>query len=545
MDRPIVVNSLLCFIHNYRHSLLPEQLKALLHNYFSKSARSMARATLTELLPSISLPEMATATYPADTTDPDDHVDNDSDLLYLYDRITGSEQSPVFVAADLNILPLQLITDKDDSKSELLREIRQLKRFIQDALNGRVDEPSINQADSGVQTICERQPDCDFHDQSSSGYCLTSPKSSFKSATNASTSSPELPASTSSISSTPCSSLIPTTMASPASPYPENNQSIIGLNNSMLDSTLALNDNGSLSNGGSNQDSTTTTIASTTNNYNRRKRDGSGNRLDAMIRKLASRQKEKEAAAAAILANGSSGISMCSGLITSTISSSSCSSSSSSSLLLPLSSSSLSSSITITTTTASLVVPPEQLTPPAKAIWHTQMIDPVAYVSMLRTMSGAAAAAAAVTAISSPSSIFPSINKTMQNDHRSKNDSVTEFGDSLEDGSIELAEKNSNESSPSPSDSSNNVDDTMYTAADLAEKPFTCEHTSCHKRFANKFLLKKHQFIHTGLRPHCCPFCGKRFNRKDNLLRHKKTHIANALKHLIEGYGHNKRIKQR
>uniref|UniRef100_A0A8R1XSV1 C2H2-type domain-containing protein n=2 Tax=Onchocerca TaxID=6281 RepID=A0A8R1XSV1_ONCVO len=112
---------------------------------------------------------------------------------------------------------------------------------------------------------------------------------------------------------------------------------------------------------------------------------------------------------------------------------------------------------------------------------------------------------------------------------RSKADFLTEFGDNFDDRSIELAEKNSNESSPSPSDSSNNVDEISYTAADLVEKPFTCEHTSCHKRFANKFLLKKHQFIHTGLRPHCCPFCGKRFNRKDNLLRHKKTHIANAL----------------
>lgn len=49
----------------------------------------------------------------------------------------------------------------------------------------------------------------------------------------------------------------------------------------------------------------------------------------------------------------------------------------------------------------------------------------------------------------------------------SKSDSLTEFGDNLEDGSIELAEKNSDESSPSPSDSSNNVDETTYTAADL------------------------------------------------------------------------------
>ncbi|VDL70672.1 unnamed protein product [Nippostrongylus brasiliensis] len=57
------------------------------------------------------------------------------------------------------------------------------------------------------------------------------------------------------------------------------------------------------------------------------------------------------------------------------------------------------------------------------------------------------------------------------------------------------------------------------------DKPFICEHANCNKRFANKFLLKKHQFIHTGLRPHTCPYCSKRFNRKDNLLRHKKTHL--------------------
>lgn len=37
----------------------------------------------------------------------------------------------------------------------------------------------------------------------------------------------------------------------------------------------------------------------------------------------------------------------------------------------------------------------------------------------------------------------------------------------MDDGSNELGEKNSNESSPSPSDSSNNVDEIAYTAADL------------------------------------------------------------------------------
>lgn len=255
---------------------------------------------------------------------------------------------------------------------------------------------------SGVQTINNGQPDYEVPGQSSTGYCLVSPKSSFKSSTSVSTSSPELPASTSSISSTSCSSLIPTTMASPASPnHLENNQSIVRSNN-LLGGILTLNDGINLRNG-NNRDGTTSTSStiSISNNSNRRKRDGCGNRLDAMVRKLAHRQKEKEAAeAAAILASGSTDISMCLGTA-STISSASSSSAASS----------------VITTAIGLVVPPEQSSPPSKAIWHTQMIDPVAYVNMLRTMSGAAAAAAmAATAISSPSSIFPPINKTIQND---------------------------------------------------------------------------------------------------------------------------------
>ncbi|KAE9556531.1 hypothetical protein FO519_000225 [Halicephalobus sp. NKZ332] len=92
-------------------------------------------------------------------------------------------------------------------------------------------------------------------------------------------------------------------------------------------------------------------------------------------------------------------------------------------------------------------------------------------------------------------------------------------------GDEDEEDKMSNESSPTPSDSSNGKE---YKYTKDSEKPFTCGQTNCNKRFANKFLLKKHQFIHTGLRPHICPYCAKRFNRKDNLLRHKKTHLANA-----------------
>uniref|UniRef100_A0A914H1A0 C2H2-type domain-containing protein n=1 Tax=Globodera rostochiensis TaxID=31243 RepID=A0A914H1A0_GLORO len=64
------------------------------------------------------------------------------------------------------------------------------------------------------------------------------------------------------------------------------------------------------------------------------------------------------------------------------------------------------------------------------------------------------------------------------------------------------------------------------------EKPLWCNWPNCQKRFRNKFLLKKHRFIHSGEKPHKCPFCDKQFNRKDNLLRHKKTHLQNGMSEL-------------
>uniref|UniRef100_A0A1I7X4M2 Zinc finger protein n=1 Tax=Heterorhabditis bacteriophora TaxID=37862 RepID=A0A1I7X4M2_HETBA len=96
-----------------------------------------------------------------------------------------------------------------------------------------------------------------------------------------------------------------------------------------------------------------------------------------------------------------------------------------------------------------------------------------------------------------------------------------------EDKTDDMAEDG--DSSPSPSEETR--DDFPLNEMSIdndSDKPFICEHSNCNKRFANKFLLKKHQFIHTGLRPHTCPYCNKRFNRKDNLLRHKKTHMQNG-----------------
>lgn len=145
MDRrPIVVNSLLCFIHNYRDSILTNDLKTIVHNYFSKSVVSVAYSTLIELLP------QQNATMTDDTNCVESSNDGNissslissppTDIIHLYDYVAKNSQSPViFVTADLSELPLTLITDELDSSSEILREIRQLKLFIQDALSGKIE----------------------------------------------------------------------------------------------------------------------------------------------------------------------------------------------------------------------------------------------------------------------------------------------------------------------------------------------------------------------------------------------------------------------
>lgn len=131
--------------------------------------------------------------------------------------------------------------------------------------------------------------------------------------------------------------------------------------------------------------------------------------------------------------------------------------------------------------------------------------DPQAYLNMIRIMQAP------------QSSIFNNVINQIRMNGQIECDNFEDRTDDLVDDG---------DSSPSPSE------DTKYdfplvemSYDNESEKPYICEHANCHKRFANKFLLKKHQFIHTGLRPHTCPYCSKRFNRKDNLLRHKKTHL--------------------
>lgn len=50
-----------------------------------------------------------------------------------------------------------------------------------------------------------------------------------------------------------------------------------------------------------------------------------------------------------------------------------------------------------------------------------------------------------------------------------------------------------------------------FADSDKGNKPHQCKYANCAKTFANKFLLKKHEFIHTGERPHECRFCKKRY----------------------------------
>lgn len=50
----------------------------------------------------------------------------------------------------------------------------------------------------------------------------------------------------------------------------------------------------------------------------------------------------------------------------------------------------------------------------------------------------------------------------------------------------------------------------------------TC--TTCFKSFKKPSTLKRHLITHTNIKPFKCSYCGRAFNVKHNLVRHKKRH---------------------
>lgn len=60
------------------------------------------------------------------------------------------------------------------------------------------------------------------------------------------------------------------------------------------------------------------------------------------------------------------------------------------------------------------------------------------------------------------------------------------------------------------------------------DKPFLC--TQCSKTFMRRSDLRKHTFVHAGIRLYSCDICKKSFTRNTNLTKHKRTHFPNAEK---------------
>lgn len=112
-----MVNSMLCFIHNFRHH---PHLDVLIESYFSQCVNDIAKRTLIDLL-------HESKRIPSNLTN--------LTLFELYDNVMNINPSPLFVAADLTTLPIVLIGDQNQNKS-IFNEIHQLRFFIQSALSG-------------------------------------------------------------------------------------------------------------------------------------------------------------------------------------------------------------------------------------------------------------------------------------------------------------------------------------------------------------------------------------------------------------------------
>ena len=66
-------------------------------------------------------------------------------------------------------------------------------------------------------------------------------------------------------------------------------------------------------------------------------------------------------------------------------------------------------------------------------------------------------------------------------------------------------------------------------------RPFECE--VCKATFSRRNTLKTHSMVHTGEKPHMCPYvgCEKRFSEKGNMKTHYKTHLKKSIMGSVEG----------
>lgn len=49
----------------------------------------------------------------------------------------------------------------------------------------------------------------------------------------------------------------------------------------------------------------------------------------------------------------------------------------------------------------------------------------------------------------------------------------------------------------------------------------------CFRGFTEQWALKKHERLHTGVKPYACDICNKTFADTSNLNKHKKVHQNN------------------
>ncbi|MCP9257252.1 Zinc finger protein ZIC 4 [Dirofilaria immitis] len=83
---------------------------------------------------------------------------------------------------------------------------------------------------------------------------------------------------------------------------------------------------------------------------------------------------------------------------------------------------------------------------------------------------------------------------------------------------------NVTDSNPSIDDDNNTI--SFYVTVYFGDKPFTCTHPGCDRKFANSSDRKKHMHVHTNDKPYECKIngCRKSYTHPSSLRKHLKIH---------------------